>query len=59
MIPIETHREIVLGHEMVLLEPDAFLTQLAKLFERCEKKGTVNITMKRCACARAALTHPP
>ncbi|GBF94156.1 signal recognition particle 14 kDa [Raphidocelis subcapitata] len=32
---------------MVLLEPDPFLNELNKLFERNKGKGTVFITMKR------------
>lgn len=32
---------------MVLLEPDPFLNELNKLFERTKGKGTVFITMKR------------
>ncbi|KAI8463899.1 MAG: signal recognition particle, SRP9/SRP14 subunit [Monoraphidium minutum] len=32
---------------MVLLEPDPFLNELNKLFERSKGKGTVFVTMKR------------
>jgi hypothetical protein len=32
---------------MVKVESDKFLTELKKLFERNEKKGSVFITMKR------------
>lgn len=32
---------------MVLLEPDRFLNELNKLFERTKGKGTVFVTMKR------------
>ena len=32
---------------MVLLEPDPFLNELNKLFERNKGKGTVFVTMKR------------
>ena len=35
---------------MVLLQPDAFLTQLTRILERRDK-GTIYMTMKRCACA--------
>jgi len=34
---------------MVLLEPDPFLNELNKLFERNKGKGTVFVTMKRSA----------
>jgi signal recognition particle subunit SRP14 len=32
---------------MVLLEPDPFLNELNKMFERTKGKGTVFVTMKR------------
>jgi signal recognition particle subunit SRP14 len=32
---------------MVLLEPDPFLNELNKMFERTKAKGTVFVTMKR------------
>ena len=37
--------------EMVLLDPDAFLTQLTRVLEKNRSGGTIYITMKRCARA--------
>ena len=36
---------------MVLLDNDAFLTNLSRMLEKSRGKGTVQITMKRCAPA--------
>lgn len=35
------------AEHMVVLQPDAFLTQLTRILERREK-GTIYVTMKRC-----------
>ena len=34
---------------MVLLDADAFLTQLTRILESTREKGTMYVTMKRCA----------
>ena len=36
---------------MVLLDPDAFLTQLTRILERSRDTGTIYVTFKRCAFA--------
>ena len=38
---------------MVLLDPDAFLTQLTRVLEKNRSGGTIYVTMKRCARARS------
>ena len=42
---------------MVLLEPDAFLTQLTKILDKSKGTGTIYVTMKRCVCPRSQ--RPP
>lgn len=32
---------------MVLLEPDSFLNELHRMYERCKNTGTIFVTMKR------------
>jgi len=43
-----TARGRVAHESMVLLEPDAFLTQLTKILDRSRKSGSVYVTFKRC-----------
>ncbi len=35
---------------MVALEPDPFLNEFGKLFERNKKSGSLSVTMKRSEC---------
>eukprot|EP00965_Chrysotila_dentata_P213526 6187668-Pleurochrysis_carterae.AAC.5 len=39
---------------MVLLDADAFLTQLTRILESTRTKGTMYVTMKRCALLRTS-----
>ena len=43
---------------MVLLEPDAFLTQLTRILEKSRSSGTIYVTMKRRASHAFATRHP-